>query len=76
MIIPINISLDDWANSLIIDFPNDNVPVFSRGDDWKKWGDVVRQEPTFVENACPGTSVYSDWQDWANAVYLAMADEN
>lgn len=74
MIIPINISLKLWADSLIIDFPDDNVPILRDESDWKSWGNFLVQENTFVNNGAPGTVAYSDWKQWAQDVFKTMAN--
>lgn len=71
MIIPSFVSLLDWANSLLIDFPSENVPVLYN-DNWKEWGNMLIDGPLFSANGAPPTDTYSEWQPWAYAVYLAM----
>ena len=73
MIIPKNISLDNWAGNLVIDFPQDNIPLL-KGLDWKTWGNQLILEDSFAENGAPPTTQYNDWETWAQAVFLAMAN--
>jgi len=72
MILPEYISLNDWADSLFIDFPNDNVPILRKSDDWKEWGDFLIQCNSFQDNDAPSPIGFDDWKSWANAVYLSM----
>jgi hypothetical protein len=75
MIIPEFISLHDWAASLFIDFPDDNIPFLLHERDWKLWGDLLSQEETFIENNAPTTETFDEWRDWAHAVYYTLVNE-
>lgn len=70
MIIPVGISLLDWAASLLIDYPDDNLPILYNEEEWKDWGDFVTGAPSFEDLNAPSTSFYDNWQDWAFALYL------
>jgi hypothetical protein len=74
MMLPIGTTLKKWAASLIIDFPEDNIPILSNVEDWKKWGNMLVQENSFANNGAPGPNVFNDWQPWAMAVFKAMAN--
>ena len=74
MMMPIHTDLQTWASSLIIDFPTQNVPLYHEGDDWKTWGNFLIQGSDFSENGAPGTEHFSEWNDWAMAVYRQMAN--
>ena len=74
MIQPYYIDLYDWAASLIIDFPDDPIPVLYRDMDWKDWGNQLILCNSFYEAGAPGTFNYDDWLNWAQDVYLAMLD--
>jgi len=78
MIIPKNVSLHDWANSLAIDFPYADVPVLSHHDnDWVRWGNTLVLSPTFqnagaVSPASLLPTQRKDWKGWAMMLYLTM----
>lgn len=72
MIIPQYISLIDWANQLLIDFPADNLPILYNEDDWKEWGNDVIFAPSFESLNAPNTEFYDNWQTWATDLYSAM----
>lgn len=74
MILPIRISLKNWAASLIIDFPDDNIPLLKNEEDWLNWGRFLIQENTFADNGAPDPSDYNDWNLWAIEVYKTMAN--
>ncbi len=73
MIQPIRIDLNKWASSLVVDFPNDNIPIL-KNDDWKTWGNDLIQENSFYVNSAPSTFGYPDWNSWAKAVFYTMAN--
>ena len=72
MMIPIYADLKTWASSLIVDFPQDNIPLLIDESDWKRWGAFLTQETSFAINAAPTTRDYSNWKDWAINVYKVM----
>lgn len=74
MMLPLNTTLKRWADSLIVDYPTDNIPILSDEKDWKRWGDFLIQETSFADNQAPGTFPFSDWQTWALAVYGKMTN--
>lgn len=73
MMIP-STDLSTWAASLIVDFPQENIPLLYNSEDWKSWGNLLIQEATFAENGAPNTVSFKDWQPWAQAVFHAMAN--
>lgn len=74
MIIPSFISLNDWAASLVIDFPTDNIPILVSENDWQSWGDLLIQENSFSEADAPSTALFTEWRPWADAVFFAMSN--
>jgi hypothetical protein len=74
MMIPTYATLPEWAASLIIDFPSDNVPVLSDENNWKIWGNLLIEENSFAINGAPGTQAYSEWMPWAQDLFYAMSN--
>ena len=72
MMIPEFSNISNWANSIIIDFPNDDIPLLYNEDDWKAWGNSLVQSTTFAQNNAPSTQRYDDWQTWAKDLYYCM----
>ncbi len=72
MMIPKDVSLFDWASSLIVDFPSDNIPVLMHESHWKEWGDLLVQENSFAKNGSPGTQSYSEWKSWSLDLFQSM----
>ena len=73
MILPKGITLKNFAASLIIDFPNDNIPILTDEKKWKKWGSLVVQETTFANNGAPGPGRFKDATQWTQALFKTMA---
>jgi hypothetical protein len=76
MILPIGINLRNWANSLFVDFPNDDIPILTQEANWKEWGNRLVQGESFFRNNAPSTDIYGDWQPWANHVFYVMNNSN
>ena len=65
-------TLKNWAAALVIDFPDDDIPLLYNEKDWKNWGNQLVQCNTFAQNGCPGPGFYKDWQSWATHVFQVM----
>jgi hypothetical protein len=78
MIIPIGISDDewevDWANSLLIDFPNDNIPILTSPRNWRNWGSQLVQSTSFSENNAPGPAFEKDFKTYAERLFYVMSN--
>jgi hypothetical protein len=80
MIVPKHISLHNWAASLVIDFPDDDIPLLDDFDDnWQKWGAALVQCNSFGINNAPSPDLSlnkrkQDWHEWAMMIYLTMID--
>lgn len=74
MIIPKSTTFTNWAQSLLIDFPRDNIPILKNEDAWKEFGDLLVQSNSFSRAGAPGTSFYSDKWTWAMDIFRAMAN--
>lgn len=68
------ISLKVWADTVVRDFGEDNVPVLDEEEHWQEWGNRLIQEPSFTKAGCPPTTGFERAEDWAQAVCGAMAD--
>jgi hypothetical protein len=73
MILPKGVTLTQFAASLVVDFPNDNIPFLSNEDNWKEWGNRLIQEATFSGNGAPSTDGFKDKAEWAQALFKTMA---
>lgn len=76
MIQPNMINFMDWAASLIIDFPEDDIPVLLNENDWKEWGNFLIQEESFAQNNVPAPQTYTDKWDWARDLYYVVGQND
>jgi len=76
MMTPVMASLPHWASSLMIDFPDDNIPYLGNEAEWREWGNLLIQEPSFAQNNAPSPNFFQEWRDWAFALYSVMQDYN
>lgn len=74
MTLPINIDFTSWANSLVVDFPKENIPLYREDDDWRLFGNVIAELTSFANNGTPGTENFEEPMAWAMAVFKQMAN--
>ena len=81
---PEYIGLKDWAAALIVDFPNENLPILENEKEWQDWGVKVISTGVFAKGSIPAPfSVkegkksinFDQWQEWAKIVYNIMAND-
>lgn len=81
MVIPEYIELKYWAAQLIVDYPDEYLPVLSNEDEWPEWGAAVVASGIFARNNCPTPFTinegrkkesFKDWKEWGRAVYISM----
>lgn len=67
---PQNMSLRDWADSVILAV--DNAWSFGRLDDekhWQDWAAAFVRAPGFAPQVVPNPYEFTDWRDWAMRAY-------
>ena len=78
---PEYIDVKDWAANLIVDYPDEYLPVLEDADKWEDWASTVAGTGVFARNDIPAPfSVtegekkqdFKDWQEWAKTVYNLM----
>jgi hypothetical protein len=74
VIIPLEISLKDWAASLVIDFPDDNIPILTDENDWKNWGCLVVEQTSFADNGAPSPILFDEVNKWTMAMFNSMVN--
>ncbi len=81
---PKYISLKNWAGSLLIDFPDDILPILRDEEDWEEWAVIVANTGSFKRANIPTPyqlkqgqreSAFKTWNKWAAVVYLIMTSE-
>lgn len=74
MIIPMEgMPYDLLIGSMVIDFPNDNIPLSTDENDWKLSGSFLVQESSFGSNGSPSPAGFKNKTEWAQAVFYSMA---
>lgn len=73
MMLPILTDEQTWFDSLIVDFPRQNIPYLV-GMDWKTCGNSIVELSLFKKNHAPGTEGYEDWSTWAQDFFNTMED--
>ena len=63
-----------WADTLVRDFGNDDIPFLDNEDNWREWGNRVVGEPSFIRNNAPRAEGFETAEEWAQAVCGVMAD--
>jgi hypothetical protein len=78
---PEYIDIKDWAANLIVDYPDEYLPVFEDADKWEDWASIVAGTGIFARNDIPAPfsvtegekkQEFKDWQEWAKTVYNLM----
>ena len=78
---PEYIDIKDWAANLIVDYPDEYLPILEDADKWEDWGSIVAGTGVFARNDIPAPfsvtegkkkQEFKDWQEWAKTVYNLM----
>ena len=78
---PEYIDIKDWAANLIVDYPDEYLPVLEDADKWEDWASIVSGTGIFARNDIPAPfsvtegekkQEFKDWQEWAKTVYNLM----
>ncbi len=78
---PERISLKYWADSLVSDYSDENLPTLTNEEEWQKWGALVAGTGIFQKASIPSPisrgdqNTFKEWNKWAKAVYAIMSDE-
>lgn len=66
MIDPLNMSLTEWADAVMVSF--DDPWSFGRLDDetkWQDWAVGFVRAPFLAQRVLPDPYQFTDWRDWA-----------
>jgi len=78
---PEYIDIKDWAANLIVDYPDEYLPILEDADKWEDWASIVAGTGVFARNNIPAPfsvtegekkQEFKDWQEWAKTVYNLM----
>jgi hypothetical protein len=74
MIVPTkDSSFSDFMASLIVDFPEENIPFFRNEKDWELSGSFLSQGNSFAKNGVPIPNGFKNRTDWELAFFQSMA---
>ena len=68
--LPVGIDLQRWADSLILEFPTDEIPILTDPDQWRDWAERLMECSSF--QAVPHPDFYPDWTLWAFGVVAVL----
>ncbi len=71
-IIPQNITFVEWANQLRNSFPNENIPIVNKENDWRGFMAMLSSNRCFEDKYLPYVVGYSDWRQWASQFLLSI----
>lgn len=78
---PEYIDIKDWAANLIVDYPDEYLPILEDVDKWEDWASIVAGTGVFARNDIPAPfsvtegekkQEFKDWQEWAKTFYNLM----
>jgi hypothetical protein len=78
---PEYIDIKDWAANLIVDYPDEYLPILEDVDKWEDWASIVAGTGVFARNDIPAPFSVTEgekkqefkyWQEWAETVYNLM----
>lgn len=84
MVWPEYIGLKDWAACLVIDYPNEYLPLLENEDKWQEWGAAVVNTGIFAKANVPSPfsikegqkkENFTDWREWAKTLYIILTNE-
>lgn len=67
MITPDYVSFQDWIANLAVDFPEQNIPIDFKEDEWRNFVDAIINNSTFPD--IPKAQFFKEWRDWAYRFY-------
>ena len=73
MINPTNMTLTDWADSVILSINAEQ--SLGRLDDetrWQDWAVGLLKSGTFSTQTLPDPYQFADWRDWAMRAYIML----
>lgn len=71
-ILPIGISLTNWANQLRNEYPDQQFPELVNENDWRDWVNLLILVPAFRDKFIPTAMGFSTWDDWAKQFTLSI----
>jgi hypothetical protein len=77
MIIPSkSTSFKEFVESVVIDFPNENIPISTNENEWRNWGNFLVEKTPFAKNGAPSPNGFRTRTEWEQAIFETMASYN
>ena len=71
--VPEIISFEKWAAFLAFAFPDQNVPIPMKVEEWDRWASLLRINQFFQDVPVPDTKLYQGKEGWRSwAMYFIM----
>ena len=67
-----NLTWEEWASAFVGYNGVANIPLPLAETDWKTWADHIGLLPDFEGYNVPEAAPFERWQDWAEALSLAL----
>lgn len=71
-IIPDNIDFVAWASQLRDSYPNEQIPIVNKENDWREFFSMLLYNRCFSQYHLPYVDGFSNWRDWASEFLLAI----
>lgn len=69
---PVGISLQDWADDVVLELQGGGpVPVLY-GDNWTEWAERLLELNPPIQQVVPSPAGFTDWREWASRFVLAV----
>ena len=65
-------TFESWACLMCELYATQQLAIPDANTDWYQWGEGLKAIDVFTNEGIPGPAVFSDWQDWAQAVVGAV----
>lgn len=65
-------TFDSWASLMCELYAAQQLEIPSATTEWKVWGNGIKAIDVFTNEAIPNTDDYEEWQDWVEALLVAV----
>ena len=72
---PRYLSWDQWASLMVEAYAGQQLEIPHDETKWREWANGLHGIGLFSSDAVPSASSFQNWQDWAQAVVGAVANQ-
>jgi hypothetical protein len=65
-------TFESWAALMCEQYAANQLEIPNENTDWKAWGNGIKAIDVFTNEAIPNTDDYEEWQDWVEALLVAV----